>query len=205
MGELRRRRIQTTFDPKETAGQIAASVCMNLTLAAARALLVFAGLMPFAAKGQLQLSLSVQSTPSITVSSPSGTALQVHWTTNLSGARSWLHLTNFTLNSPALVSDATALGAPARFYRGVILPNANMVLVSAGSFWRGDNFNESFTDELPTNYVFTSAFFMDCFEVTRSLWNDVYLWALGHGYTTATPATGRGMPTQPIISTGLMR
>ncbi|MEY4387484.1 MAG: hypothetical protein RLY20_2767, partial [Verrucomicrobiota bacterium] len=157
----------------------------------ARGLVALLALISLASEAQVQLSLSVQGAPTISVSGPSGTAVQVQWTTNLSGA-TWFHLTNCTLSSTVPVADAKATNAPAGFYRGVIVPNVNMVLVPAGPYWRGDNFGEGFTDERPTNRVFVSAFFMDRFEMTRSTWDEVYLWATGHGYTFSNLGEGKG-------------
>jgi formylglycine-generating enzyme required for sulfatase activity len=149
-------------------------------------------LLPSAGWPQIQLSLAVQTNPVVTVSGPGGTAVQIQWTTNLTSTTAWFHLAHATLSSPVTVADTNAPAEAGRFYRGIILPNPNMVLVPAGTFARGDNFNEGFADERPTNSVFISAFFMDRFEVTRSLWDDVYLWAVSHGYNFSNFGEGKG-------------
>jgi formylglycine-generating enzyme required for sulfatase activity len=58
-----------------------------------------------------------------------------------------------------------------------------MVLIPAGSFTMGDTFNEGYSDERPTHMVYVSAFYMDKYEVTKALWNEVYSWAIAHGYS----------------------
>jgi len=59
---------------------------------------------------------------------------------------------------------------------------AGMVEVPGGSFEMGDNFNEGQSDELPVHTVEVSGFYMDKFEVTKGLWDEVAGWASNHGY-----------------------
>jgi formylglycine-generating enzyme len=61
-------------------------------------------------------------------------------------------------------------------------PAAAMVLIPAGSFTMGDTFSEGSPDERPTHEVTVRAFYMDKYEVTKALWDDVYHWATNHGY-----------------------
>ena len=73
-----------------------------------------------------------------------------------------------------------------------------MVRVPAGSFWMGDSFSEGSLDEQPAREVFLSAFFMDSFEVTKALWNEVAAWAAERGYDIG-PADGDGKaPNHPV-------
>jgi formylglycine-generating enzyme len=72
-----------------------------------------------------------------------------------------------------------------KFYRmkgeaGPPHPPANMVLIPAGTFTMGDSLADGFASE--PHMVFTSAFYMDRYEVTRALWDEVYMWALINGY-----------------------
>ncbi len=60
---------------------------------------------------------------------------------------------------------------------------AGMAFIPAGPFQMGDAFNEGYGDERPVHSVQVSAFFMDKFEVTKALWDEVYQWALAHGYS----------------------
>ena len=72
----------------------------------------------------------------------------------------------------------------------------DMVLIPAGSFTMGDTFNEVgegwISEESPTHEVYVSAFYMDRYEVTKALWDQVYQWAITHGYTFDSPGDGKG-------------
>lgn len=48
-----------------------------------------------------------------------------------------------------------------------------MVLIPAGSFRMGDAFGEGDSDERPVHTVHVSAFYMDRYEVTKALWDEV--------------------------------
>ena len=70
-------------------------------------------------------------------------------------------------------------------YRMIAAPAAwpqLMVLIPAGPFKMGDALNEGRSDERPVHSVDVSAFYMDRFEVTETLWRDVYDWGIEHGY-----------------------
>jgi formylglycine-generating enzyme required for sulfatase activity len=60
-----------------------------------------------------------------------------------------------------------------------------MALIPAGSFTMGNCMDpsEGYSDELPLHTVYVSAFYMDKYLVTKSLWDTVYQWAIAHGYT----------------------
>ena len=60
---------------------------------------------------------------------------------------------------------------------------ANMALIPAGSFQMGDTFNEGESNELPLHMVYVSTFYMDKYEVTKALWDEVYQWAIMNGYS----------------------
>jgi formylglycine-generating enzyme required for sulfatase activity len=60
-------------------------------------------------------------------------------------------------------------------------PPAGMVLIPAGNFTMGDAIGEADT-ATPTHTVFVSAFYMDKYEVTKALWDEVYNWAINHSY-----------------------
>ncbi len=67
----------------------------------------------------------------------------------------------------------------ARFFRAAEYepPPPGMALIPAGSFRMGDTFGEGYALELPVHAVTVSAFYMDQTEVTKALWDEVYLWA----------------------------
>lgn len=93
-------------------------------------------------------------------------------------------------------TDAVLAGTPQRFYR-VVTPapplRTNMVLIPAGSFVMGNsvNTNEGNLNELPLHTVDVSAFYMDPYEVTKGLWDEVGQWATNHGYSFEYGADGK--------------
>ena len=74
----------------------------------------------------------------------------------------------------------------------VITP-PGMVLIPAGSFQMGNCMDpaEGDADELPVHTVDVSAFFMDKYVVTKALWDQVYTWAITHGYSFDNAALGK--------------
>lgn len=145
---------------------------------------------------QLQLDITVQSAPLITVTGPSGTACEVQWSDSLADPGRWFFLTNRTLASAVQVTDLAAVTG-ARFYRAVTLPDTGMVLVPGGTFAMGDTFAEGFTNERPVHTVTVSSFYMERTEVRRVDWSVVYLWALDNGYNFDHDGGGKG-PTHPV-------
>jgi formylglycine-generating enzyme required for sulfatase activity len=75
-----------------------------------------------------------------------------------------------------------------------------MVFIPAGSFQMGDTFGEGSSDERPVHTVFVSAFYMDKYEVTKALWDEVASWAAANGYDIK-PADGDGKaPDHPVYN-----
>ena len=67
-------------------------------------------------------------------------------------------------------------------------PPENMAVIPAGSFVMGAITNlypsDKFSGDMsPQHAVYVSAFQMDKHEVTKSLWDAVYIWATDHGYS----------------------
>jgi formylglycine-generating enzyme required for sulfatase activity len=65
-------------------------------------------------------------------------------------------------------------------------PPANMAFIPAGSFVMGDSLDSSqggTGDERPLHNVYVSAFYMDKYEVTKTLWDEVRQWGATYGYT----------------------
>lgn len=73
-------------------------------------------------------------------------------------------------------------------------PASGMALIPAGSFTMGNAMdpNEGWSDELPLHTVYVSAFYMDKYEVTKALWDEVYHWAITHGYSFDNTGSGKG-------------
>lgn len=84
--------------------------------------------------------------------------------------------------------------------RPTAAPPPDMVLVPAGSFQMGDSFGEGDSDERPVHTVYVSTFYMDKYEVTKALWDEVAAWAQAHGYDIG-PSDGSGKaPNHPVCN-----
>ena len=68
-----------------------------------------------------------------------------------------------------------------------------MAIILAGSFTMGNcmNAGEASSVELPLHTVYVSAFYMDKYEVTKALWDDVYNWGIAHTYSFEYGAQGK--------------
>lgn len=151
--------------------------------------------------------------PRLTIQSDLAATNQIQYTTNL-GTPNWTTLTNLVVTqSPYWFVDVGAPPTPCRFYRVVAATNAapptDMALIPAGSFIRGDTMaHDTYADgppgELPTNTITVSAFYMDKFEVTKALWDEVYQWAtnrpVGSRYSFDWGAQGKATdhPAQTV-------
>jgi sulfatase modifying factor 1 len=76
---------------------------------------------------------------------------------------------------------------------------ANMLLIPAGNFQMGDAI-DSMSLAMPVHTVTVSAFYLDKYEVTKALWDEVYAWATAHGYTfdNAGAGTAANHPVQGV-------
>jgi formylglycine-generating enzyme required for sulfatase activity len=129
-------------------------------------------------------------------------------TTNLAPAN-WLTVSNVV---PVLVNNSFTVTvtntARARFFRLYnIIPIASpdMALIPAGSFTMGNCMdpNEGGADssyELPLHTNYVSAFYMDQYDVTYALWQQVHNWATNHGYSFDHDGSGKATnhPVQMI-------
>ena len=79
---------------------------------------------------------------------------------------------------------------------------SDMALIPAGGFTMGNCMdpNEGGSGELPLHTVYVSAFYMDRYDVTYSLWQQVYNWAVAHGYSFDYAGSGKAAnhPVQTI-------
>src|ERR1039458_8625454 len=76
---------------------------------------------------------------------------------------------------------------------------SGMVLIPAGSFVMGNCIeNEGWGDELPLHTVFVSAFYMDKFDITYGLWQQVFNWATNHGYEFDNSGYGKAA-NHPVV------
>ena len=77
---------------------------------------------------------------------------------------------------------------------------SDMVLIPAGSFTLGDTLGDDFPPnrETPAHTVAVSVYYLDRYKVTKALWDEVYTWAIAHGYTFG--GTGWGKATNHPVS-----
>ncbi len=79
---------------------------------------------------------------------------------------------------------------------------SGVVLIPAGSFTMGNCMDpsEGHPDELPLHAVYVSSFYMDKYDVTLALWQQVYNWATNHGYSFDKAGSGKAAnhPVQTI-------
>ncbi len=76
----------------------------------------------------------------------------------------------------------------------------NMSWVPPGSFIMGNIFSgEGLPEELPTRTVYINGFYMDKYEVTKVLWDEVKTWAVANGYSFDDPGVGKAA-NHPIQS-----
>jgi formylglycine-generating enzyme required for sulfatase activity len=131
-----------------------------------------------------------------------GTVASVEWASSLSGPwqTNWAGLDVVTVESNKTITVSVPM-----FYRvrGVAWTNpvpADMALIPAGNFTMGDTFAEGSLSELPLHTNYISAFYMDKYEVTKALWDEVYQWAITNGYsfTFAGSGTTTHHPVQTI-------
>ena len=91
----------------------------------------------------------------------------------------------FQLNAS---SDGTMLDALPGLGGTDVAPN-DMVMIPAGSFQMGDAI-DGMSSAMPVHTVTVSALYLDKYEVTKALWDEVYTWAMAHGYTFDYAGTG---------------
>ncbi len=92
----------------------------------------------------------------------------------------------------AVNSLGTATSQPAAIGLPASAPDG-MALIPAGSFQMGNAMdpNEGWDEELPVHTVYVSAFYMDKTEVTKAKWDEVYTWAVTHGYSFDNAGSGK--------------
>jgi len=72
-----------------------------------------------------------------------------------------------------------------------LTPPSGTVFIPAGSFTMGDNLDGD-SAELPLHTVYVSPFYMDRYETTKALWDNVFQWATNHGYSFDHVGLGKG-------------
>ena len=97
--------------------------------------------------------------------------------------------------------------SPQAFYRMRITTTGatptNMALIAAGSFEMGNALsasNDGDTDELPVHSVNVREFYMDKYEVSKALWDEVASWAGSHGYDINTSSASGKATNHPVYN-----
>lgn len=159
------------------------------------------------ARAQTNFGLNVQmigGQPGLTITGAVGMVCEIQYASELAPTNTWLSLTNLTLPSnPYLWFDLTSAGVAQRFYRAVTTVSNSapigMVLIPAGSFTMGNCMatDEGLPSELPLHSVYVSALYMDQYDMTKAVWDEVYNWATNHGYSFDNPGSGKAA-THPV-------
>jgi len=133
-----------------------------------------------------------------------GSVATVEWAPSVNGpwTNTWEGLDAVTVDSKGAIRVKVPM-----FYRvvskaGPVPPSSSRVLIPAGSLTMGNPFDpsEGWADERPVHTVNVSAFNIDDHEVTYALWDEVYQWALAHGYSFDNPGKGKAAnhPVQQV-------
>jgi len=126
-----------------------------------------------------------------------GTVASVEWAATVDGpwTNNWAGLDGVTVDANGMIQVSVPM-----FYRvrGTGAP-PGMALIPAGSFTMGDTFAEFDADERPTHTVHVSGFYMDRYEVTKALWDEVYQWAITNGYSFDEAASAKAV-NHPVVT-----
>ncbi len=140
---------------------------------------------------QFQLGIRIGGTSVVSILGTTGTVCQLQWSDDLADPGRWLHLGHCVLTNGTSEFSDSKTNASGRYYRVVQTPDTNTVLIPAGSFVMGSTLSEANYDEKPAHSLYVSAFYMDRYEVTQSLWDAVFAWATNHGYEFDNPGSGK--------------
>jgi formylglycine-generating enzyme required for sulfatase activity len=105
-----------------------------------------------------------------------------------------------TVNATSFIGDGSGLtNIPASAIVPADPPSspAGMVLIPAGDFAMGRQSGSGYGDELPVHTVTVSAFYLDKYEVSKALWDEVKAYADGIGYNFSNSGSGVG-DNQPV-------
>jgi formylglycine-generating enzyme required for sulfatase activity len=155
------------------------------------------------ATAQSPAGLVIQPYAGLTITGSVGTVYSIEYVTDLAQSNTpgaWVSLELLQLPyNPYLWVDKSLPATGQRFYRAEVFTNdtaflTNMALIPAGSFTMGATTNmghESYSGEVPQHSVYVSAFYMDRFEVTKALWDEVKGWNGGNGYSYDNAGSGK--------------
>ncbi len=135
----------------------------------------------------------VGGSPRLLVQSDVGITNEIQYCTNLSQGW-WLAVTNvFVVRSLYVFVDESTPALAQRFYRArVVGPTpSGMALIPACSFSMGDANDGNVDGNAPLHTVYVNAFYAETNLVSYSLWQEVYQWATGHGYSFEHAGSGK--------------
>lgn len=156
------------------------------------------------ASGQTEVEIKSLSLPGqITFNKvTNATQYRVEWSSSAGG--SWTSFAGAAASldriiSPGLGVATTCVPMCYRVVATITIPQntpSNMVLIPEGSFVMGNATNifptdEGSSDELPQHTVYVSAFHLDIYEVTKSIWDEVKAYSESNGYTYSKAGSGK--------------
>lgn len=134
-----------------------------------------------------------------------GSAAAVEWASSAAGPwqSDWTSLSAVPVPSNRTVQVSVPMFYRARGVTGTNFAPAGMALIPAGLFTIGDTLGDAFNDQqdaVPTN-VSVSAFYIDLYPVTYTLWQTVATYALSHGYSFVVSGAGKAAnhPVEGIL------
>lgn len=144
--------------------------------------------------------LAVQMYAGVNVTGIVGRVYEIQATTNVNLSNSWRSIASVILAEspqPYVYYDVDSITRPSQFYRALdrgVAP-AGMAFIPSSTFIMGDTLLDPGDDlgERPSHEVKVSGFFMDRYEVTTALWNEVRAWAVTNGYTFDNAGNGKAV------------
>ena len=109
-----------------------------------------------------------------------GTTNQLQRSYDLTGTSNWVDFVQLTSNAAVITEIIIDLDPP-----------EGMAFIPGGVFQMGDTFAEGSANELPVHSVYVSGFYMDKYEVTKALWDEVYNWATNNSYSFDHAGSGK--------------
>ena len=113
-----------------------------------------------------------------------GTNYTVQTVASLPGGSNWVDYVQLPVTNPVNTDQVIDYHPP-----------SGMALIPASSFQMGGNLDGD--SNAPVHTVYVSAFYMDKYDVTYSLWQQVYSWAIAHGYSFDYAGSGKA-PNHPV-------
>lgn len=134
-----------------------------------------------------------------------GKTYHIQYSTNLA-SDGWLNFGQPINGNGSIVSSfASTRDNSGSYYRLLHYdtPPNGMAYISSGSFVMGVATNmglDGGADSGPQHSVYLDGFFIDKYEVTKALWDEVYLYSTTNGYEYSYPDVGQGKgPNHPAV------